>query len=282
VTTSTTRSAEAANTFLSTGRGTTGRPVRAPTAPESRSDKSNLVGVVVNVVFQLNQVSSWIDGSFIYSTSEPWVNTMRSFRNGTFSTDATGKMPVRNSMRVPLFNNPVPHVMKMLSTERLFRKYGVGGEIRGLTVVLAVLGDPRTNQNPALLTVSILFFRWHNVVAERVQKEHPDWSDEDVFQRARRIVVATVQNIVAYEYIPAFLGQPLPEYTGYKQDVHPGITHVFQSAAFRYGHSLIPPGLFRRDGECNFDASPMGLRLCATWWDSNVRRLNDIVLVVHL
>lgn len=56
-----------------------------------------------------------------------------------------------------------------------------------------MLGDPRTNQNPALLTLSILFFRWHNVVAARVQKEHPDWSDEDVFQRARRIVVASLQ-----------------------------------------------------------------------------------------
>lgn len=132
-----------------------------------------------------------------------------------------------------------------------------------------VLGDPRTNQNPALLTISILFFRWHNVIAERVQKEHPDWSDEDVFQRARRIVIASIQNIIAYEYIPAFIGQPLPEYTGYKQDIHPGITHVFQSAAFRYGHSLIPPGLYRRDGECNFEQSPFGLRLCATWWDSN-------------
>lgn len=72
---------------------------------------------------QLNQVTSWIDGSFIYSTSEPWINAMRSFENGSFLTDLSGKMPVRNSMRVPLFNNPVPHMMKMLSTESLFRKY---------------------------------------------------------------------------------------------------------------------------------------------------------------
>lgn len=48
---------------------------------------------------------------------------MRSFNNGTFLTDKSGKMPVRNSMRVPLFNNPVPHMMKMLSTEKLFRKF---------------------------------------------------------------------------------------------------------------------------------------------------------------
>lgn len=133
-----------------------------------------------------------------------------------------------------------------------------------------MLGDPRTNQNPALLTISILFFRWHNAIADRVQQENPDWSDEDVFQKARRIVIASIQNIIAYEYLPAFIGTKLPEYTGYKQDVHPGVTHAFQSAAFRFGHSLIPPGLFRRDGECNFETAPMGLRLCSTWWDSNV------------
>lgn len=74
------------------------------------------------ITFQLNQVTSWIDGSFIYSTSEPWINAMRSFQNGTLLTDSTGTMPIRNYVRVPLFNNPVPHMMKMLSTERLFCK----------------------------------------------------------------------------------------------------------------------------------------------------------------
>ncbi|CAH0546400.1 unnamed protein product [Brassicogethes aeneus] len=204
---------------------------------------------------QLNQVTSWIDGSFIYSTSEPWISNMRSFENGTLLTDPTGTMPVRNSMRVPLFNNPVPHMMKMLSTEKLF-----------------LLGDPRTNQNPALLTISILFFRWHNVVATRIQKFNPTWTDEEVFQKARRIVVATLQNIILYEYLPAFLGEHLPKYEGYNADIHPGISHVFQSAAFRFGHSLIPPGLYRRDSKCNYKKTSMGylaLRLCSTWWDSN-------------
>lgn len=141
--------------------------------------------------------------------------------------------------------------------------------------MILVLGDPRTNQNPALLTISILFFRWHNVVASRIQKQYPTWNDEDVFQRARRIVVASLQNIIVYEYLPAFMGDSLPDYEGYRPDVYPGITHAFQSAAFRFGHSLIPPGLYRRDGNCEYKKSPMGhlaLRLCSTWWDSNVRR----------
>lgn len=91
-------------------------------------------------------------------------------------------------------------------------------------------------------------FRWHNVLADRVQAEFPSWSDEDVFQRARRLVIASLQNIIMYEYLPTLLGddEPLSNYTGYKPDVHPGISHVFQSAAFRFGHTLIPPGLYRR------------------------------------
>ncbi|GFG29965.1 hypothetical protein Cfor_11750 [Coptotermes formosanus] len=204
---------------------------------------------------QTNRMTAWIDGSFIYSTSEAWVNAMRSFQNGTFLTDETEKLPVRNTMRVPLFNSPAPHVLRMMNPERLF-----------------LLGDPRTNQNPALLTFGILFFRWHNVVAARVQAQHPDWPDEEVFQRARRFVVATLQNIIAYEYLPAFMGEGLPPYEGYKPDVHPGVSHVFQSAAFRFGHTMIPPGIYRRDGACHFRETPMGfraLRLCSTWWDSS-------------
>lgn len=37
---------------------------------------------------QLNQMTSWIDASFVYSTKEAWVNAMRTFRNGTFKARA--------------------------------------------------------------------------------------------------------------------------------------------------------------------------------------------------
>ena len=72
-------------------------------------------------VFQINSKTSWIDGSFIYSTSEAWLNTMRSFENGTFRTDENG-MPPKNRERVPIMNKPSPHLFKTLSPERMYRK----------------------------------------------------------------------------------------------------------------------------------------------------------------
>lgn len=62
-----------------------------------------------------------------------------------------------------------------------------------IALLLTVLGDPRSNQNPALLAFGLLFFRWHNVIANRIQLEYPHWSDEDIFQRARRLVIASLQ-----------------------------------------------------------------------------------------
>lgn len=85
--------------------------------------------------------------------------------------------------------------------------------------------------------------------------------------------------------MPFFLGEGLPAYEGYKSDTHPGITHVFQSAAFRFGHTLIPPGIYRRDGQCDFKHTPNGapaLRLCATWWNSDVSNLFSVIPIKHL
>lgn len=51
-------------------------------------------------------------------------------------------------------------------------------------------------------------------------------------------MIASLQTITMYEYLPAFLGDSLKPYEGYKPDTHPGISHVFQSAAFRFFVSL--------------------------------------------
>lgn len=202
---------------------------------------------------QTNLATSWIDASYVYSTSETWANTMRSFENGTFRTaDTDSRLPPKNKERVPLFNSPPARYLGIMNPERMF-----------------ILGDPRTNQNPGLLAFGILFFRYHNVHALRIKNTHPDWTDEDIFLHARRYVIAAMQNVIVYEYVPTLLGENVTEYTGYKPDVHPGISHEFQAAAFRFPHTSIPPGIYRRDRSCNFLDTKNGfkaLRLCSTWW----------------
>lgn len=74
---------------------------------------------------QINRMTSWIDASFVYSTRESWINAMRSFENGTLKMDGdvVFGLPPKNKARVPLENNPAPHVLRMLDPERLFCKY---------------------------------------------------------------------------------------------------------------------------------------------------------------
>ena len=77
-------------------------------------------------------MTSWIDGSFVYSNQEAWVSTMRSFKNGTLkwmaeegegATASATMMPPYNLARVPLFNEPSPHVLRRLTPERMFGLY---------------------------------------------------------------------------------------------------------------------------------------------------------------
>ena len=54
-------------------------------------------------------------------------------------------------------------------------------------------------------------------------------------------MIATLQNIVMHEFLPALLNdeQPLPEYTGYHSDLPPSVSHAFAAAAFRFPHSIV-------------------------------------------
>jgi dual oxidase len=55
------------------------------------------------------------------------------------------------------------------------------------------LGNHRGNENPYLLSLGILWFRYHNKMAEKIKKAHPDWNDDQIFNEARKWVVATYQ-----------------------------------------------------------------------------------------
>ncbi|XP_006818582.2 dual oxidase-like, partial [Saccoglossus kowalevskii] len=207
---------------------------------------------------QMNEITPWIDGGLVYGISKAWTDALRSFEGGKLKASPDGRFPARNDIGLPMANPPPPRDHYYKDAKRFY-----------------MLGNPRGNENPLLLTFGVLLFRWHNLLAERIQKEHPDWKDEQIFLTARKWVVGTYQKIVVYDWLPSWLNDTLPDYSGYQSALHPGITHEFQSAAMRFGHTLVPPGVYRRNAQCEFRNTSLltgasgyhGLRICNTYWN---------------
>eukprot|EP00118_Oscarella_pearsei_P006944 m.32550 g.32550 ORF g.32550 m.32550 type:complete len:1691 (+) comp31668_c0_seq3:179-5251(+) len=224
---------------------------------------------------QLNEITPWIDGGLIYGTIKAWSDTLRSFKDGKLAcyVDADGKeknFPKQNTVGLPMANPPPPADHKLKSAKRFF-----------------MLGNPRGNENPFLLTMGVIWFRLHNWFAEKLHEKNGSWHDEQLFNRARQWTIATHQKIVMYDWLPQFLPakyEPAP-YKGYQRAVHPGVTHVFQSAAMRFGHTLVPPGVIRRDKNCTIVKSDgvtpgydsigkNAIRTCNSYWNPHEYLLN--------
>lgn len=68
-------------------------------------------------------------------------------------------------------------------------------------------GDSRVNEQPQLAVMHTLWMRQHNRLARELAEINPGWTDEIIFQEARRIVAAQMQHITYNEYLPIILGR---------------------------------------------------------------------------
>ena len=102
----------------------------------------------------------------------------------------------------------------------------------------SLIGDIRGDENIALHTMHTVWLREHNRIAAILKTLNPLWTDNQLFNVARKINSALWQHIVYEEYVP--LLSTIPTYTGYQSNINPSVTNGFATAAFRYGHSLIP------------------------------------------
>lgn len=111
-----------------------------------------------------------------------------------------------------------------------------------------------------------LFLREHNRIAEKLVDLNPGWSDEQVFQETRKILIGIYQHIVYNEWLPIILGPQFmaqfglfPQSEGYSGDydssIDPRITNEFAAAGLRFGHSLIP-GFIRVNNRIGRQVNP--------------------------
>ena len=63
-----------------------------------------------------------------------------------------------------------------------------------------MFGDRHAHQSPWLTALALVWFRYHNHLARKIQKANPDWRDEKIYRKARRQVVATLQVKLMFDF----------------------------------------------------------------------------------
>lgn len=188
--------------------------------PLARSAYDHATGTSIeNPRQQVNSITSFLDASQVYGTDAVRAAALRSFLGGKLKTSEGNLLP---------FN--VDHLPNAMSTSSAF----------------FLSGDVRANEQPTLIALHTLFLREHNRIAEELTQDHPEWTDEEIYQGARNIVIAEINSVTYNEFLPALLGSSaVPAYAGYASDVNPGIENAFAGAGFRIGHTMISPTILR-------------------------------------
>jgi hypothetical protein len=149
----------------------------------------------------VNAITGWLDGSMVYGSDQATGDSLR-LSDGHMKTSDGNNLPIVNGM--------------------------------------FAAGDVRAAENPALTSLQTLFVREHNHQVDILASKHPDWTGDHLYDQARAIVTAEIQNITYSEFLPHLLGSDaIGPYKGYDPTVDPRITEEFAGAAFRFGHSIV-------------------------------------------
>ncbi|XP_045119101.1 peroxidase-like [Portunus trituberculatus] len=188
---------------------------------------------------QLNQQTSYLDASAVYGATPEAAKDLRMMKDGLLKTQV---VPDGRELLPPSLD-PLDGCNKAAKL-----KYNQS---------CFLAGDPRANEQVLLTSLHTILVRQHNTLAIDLKDLNPSWQDEQLFQEARRILVAQLQHITYQEYVPSVLGPRFmrhlhlsPKTDGqHTSDYNPrmsaSIANEFAAAAYRFGHSQIQ-GLVRQ------------------------------------
>lgn len=175
---------------------------------------------------QINEITSYLDASMVYGSDAGRATTLRTLSGGRLKTSAGNLLPL-NTFGLP---------------------NGTGGPADPTQFYVA--GDVRANEQVGLTAIHTLMMREHNRLADQIAAANPGWTDELIYQRARKMVGAEIQSITFGEFLPALLGPHAPSAnSGYDPNVNASVLNEFSTALFRVGHTMLPPQLMRMQND---------------------------------
>jgi hypothetical protein len=216
------------------------------TMPLRRAEYDSNTGTsVANPRTPVNRTTAFIDASIIYGTEAFRLAWMRTYQNGKMKTSFDNLLPY-NTVTGKIGAAIDPNAPPMALDGGFPQKYFISGDIRA-------------NEQPTLTVLHTLFLREHNRICDEILQTNPTWTDEQIFQRARKTLGALLQAVTYEEFLPT-IGVTLSVYEGYDPTIDPGIMNIFSGAAFRFGHSAVTGNLVRYDEDDVFSFGSVDIR----------------------
>ncbi|GAB1597499.1 peroxidasin-like [Argonauta hians] len=184
---------------------------------------------------QLNAITAFIDGSNVYGSN---------FEDASGLRDLTSS---RGLLRVGA--SPEGKALLPFDNNGLLANVDCQLEATKRHLPCFLAGDHRANEQLALTAMHTLWLRQHNRIATELLQLNPHWDGTLLYHESRKIVGAMMQHITYKHWLPDFLGPKgmklLGKYNGYDPQIDPKISNEFSTAAFRVGHTLIQPVIYR-------------------------------------
>ena len=191
---------------------------------------------------QLNKLTSWLDMTHIYGFNAPGSARLRDPTDSGFLL--TRKIP---GLDMPVFPTGASGANQCMRDTVNFTCFQSG--------------EGRTNENMALAGIQVLFLRQHNLIA-KILKTQNGWTGSQLYHETKKILTGFHQHIIYNEWLSLIIGPAMmsqfnlnPGTSGYSSNYQSTlagqIINEFATAAFRYGHGMVPDQMFKADYNLN-------------------------------